>query len=248
MNSKGSSFKAAKASSMSGTPVPAVIGTDYKALKRMCEKKTVCNCHAHACRQFLPIGCSQKTDIDRQVVADNTLVLERYRHNAKRSLRGHWQIDVRIDRGRDVACDVGLRFARLDADLNEFIAYIKADRAGGSSRAGNRHGLGRRHAAFRIRKRHHVQHAGRILVAIGRHHAMQDRTMAEELGGLLSRGDISQLACGSLARRQHRPHDQRLHVIGRGVRGRVVHFRVEERRVDLLRDRVEKNRHECLRL
>ena len=72
--------------------------------------------------------------------------------------------------------------------------------------------------------------------------------MAEELGGLLGRGDISQLACSGLASRQHRSHDQRLHVIGRRIGGRVVHFRVEERRVNLLRDRVERNRHEILRL
>nr|DAZ83267.1 MAG TPA: hypothetical protein [Caudoviricetes sp.] len=77
---------------------------------------------------------------------------------------------------------------------------------------------------------------------------MQDRAAAEKFGGLFCRRDVSQLACGSLASRQHRPHDQRLHVIGRRVRGRVVHFRIEERRVDLLRDRVERNRHEYLRL
>nr|DAZ39021.1 MAG TPA: hypothetical protein [Caudoviricetes sp.] len=112
---------------------------------------TVCNCHAHACRQFLPIGCAQKIDIDRQVVTDHTFVLGRYRHNAKRSLSSHGQLDVRIDRGRDVTSDVRLGFACLDADLNELIAYIKTDCASGSSRAGNRHGLGRSNTACRIR-------------------------------------------------------------------------------------------------
>ena len=175
-------------------------------------------------------------------------MLGRNRHNPKGSLRGHWQVNGRIDRGRDVTSDVRLGFACLDANLHQFVAHIKANRAGRSCRAGYCNGLGRSNTACRILKRHHVQHAGRVLVAVGRHHAMQDRAVAELLGGLLGRRNISQLACSGLAGCQHRSHDQRLHVIDRGVRGRVVHFRIEERRVDLLRDRVERNRHEILRL
>ena len=111
----------------------------------------VCNCHAHAAREFLPIGCAQKIDIDRQVVADHALVLGRNRHHTKSGLSSHGQINVRIDRGRNVAGNVRFRFACLDANLHQFVAHIKANRTGRSCRAGYCNGLGRSNTACRIR-------------------------------------------------------------------------------------------------
>ena len=145
-----------------------------------------------------------------------------------------------------MARDVGGGFARSNGRLDELVPNVEVDRARFGRIAGEGHRLRRGDARAGIGERQAVERAASVLVAVCLHHAVQKRTRAEKLPSLLGRGDVSHFRGGGRPGREHRTDQKRLHRIGRGVCRRVVHFRVKERRVNLLRDRVERNSHPFL--
>ena len=197
----------------------------------------------NAGRKHLPVGRAQKVEVDREVFRDEALVLRSDRENTFGSGGGDREIRVGIDGGHHVARDVGDRIARVDARLHEVVTDVEVDRAGFRSGAREGDRLRGGYARFGIGERQTVERPARILIAVSLDHAVQKRAVTEKLGGLLGRRDVRHFRGGGRPGREHRTDQKRLHRIGRRVGRRVVDFRVKERRVDLLRDRVERDSH-----